>query len=46
MAGRVRQGFGRVTYDVGADMTPYDNMTPVIPGPISGSSRRGNFITI
>jgi hypothetical protein len=27
MAGRVRQGLGRVIYTAGTDMTPYDNMT-------------------
>ena len=34
MAGPVRQGFGRVIYAVGTDMTPYDNMTLFIPSSI------------
>ncbi len=31
MAGPVRQGLWSVTYMVGTDMTPYDNMTLFIP---------------
>jgi hypothetical protein len=29
MAGRVRQGLGRVIHAAGTDMTPYDNMTQI-----------------
>jgi hypothetical protein len=50
MAGSVRQGFGRVTYMVGTDMTPYDNMTRLIPRshlrPISTRAHLYNYLKL
>ena len=43
MAGPVRQGLWSVIYIVGTDMTPYDNMTRLIPRSHLGSLSYGSI---